>query len=204
MMGQKRSHSPVPSTSGKRSIKTSINPAINNKTSEDLIGIFSLESVKNSACIMNIQDFSDEVILTIFNFLDGNSLVLCGRVSKTFRRISKENSLWLNFKICPVITSVYHCALPTKLIPFLVTHGCTYLDVTLCKHFINKKRIILPKNNNLRSLKLSYCEAENYNNPTRFSSENWKALFKAFTTLIANSHSLSKLAIEGLSFTLIV
>ena len=142
--------------------------------------------------IMNIQDFSDEILLHIFNSLDGNSLFLCGRISKRFRKITKEKSLWLNFKIWPVNASQYHYRIPTELIPFLVKHGCNYLDVTLCRHSINEEEIRLPKQNNLNQLRLSYCDER------QDSMASLTSAYKVFRSLIANSCSLSKLAIEGI------
>ena len=50
----------------------------------------------------SIQDFPDEIILKVINYLDINELVKFGEVSKRMRGIGSDQTLWQKMNISKV------------------------------------------------------------------------------------------------------
>ena len=70
---------------------------------------------------LQFEDCPDEVILTIFSFLDFKDLIQCAKVSKNVRKICHDDSLWEKINLC-------FKKVPAKLIKkILVNSSCKYL-----------------------------------------------------------------------------
>ena len=147
----------------------------------------------------NIEDLTDEIILMIFYYLGQKELIDCTDVSKKFKRLSLDNTLWSHFRLepgCykgsletyPMDCILYH-HIGNELIAKLIQRGCKFLDVSICRkrpQVVDEKS--LPRRINLIGLKLSY---------TQYSDEIENPTIQMFVDLINPCSSLKKLAIIG-------
>ena len=69
-----------------------------------------------------LNDLPNEVILKLFSFMDIKELLLCGQVSKRFRAIANDESLWLKLNLCGR-------KVPYEFIEKAAENGCKYLSL---------------------------------------------------------------------------
>ena len=69
-----------------------------------------------------IENLPEEILLKIFAFLEPEDLVRCLQVSKSFRRISKDEGLWQKLKI-------KNEKIPAKLIFQVLGYGLRQLSI---------------------------------------------------------------------------
>ena len=96
-----------------------------------------------------LEDLPDEIILTIFSFLDKKDLNLASLVSKRTYNISQDCSLWLKINF-------YKKKLTTALLEKVLINGCKYLSL---QHARLEGNIRLKKPTSLKSLDISNCDA---------------------------------------------
>ena len=76
----------------------------------------------------NFENLPFEILLKILSFLNINEVLLCGQVSKRFRAISNDQSLWSKLNI-------FGREVPYGLIEKAIQNGCEYLHLDLsCVH----------------------------------------------------------------------
>ena len=96
-----------------------------------------------------LEDLPDEIILTIFSFLDKKDLNLASLVSKRTYNISQDCSLWLKINF-------YKKKLTTALLEKVLINGCKYLSL---QHATLEGNMRLKKPTSLKSLDISNCDA---------------------------------------------
>ena len=69
-----------------------------------------------------LNDLPNEIILKSFGFMDIKELLLCGQVSKRFRAIANDKSLWLKLNLCGR-------KVPYEFIEKAAENGCKYLSL---------------------------------------------------------------------------
>ena len=72
-----------------------------------------------------LNDLPNEVILKLFGFMDIKELLLSGQVSKRFRAIANDESLWLKLNLCDR-------EVPYEFIEKAAENGCKYLSLVNC------------------------------------------------------------------------
>jgi hypothetical protein len=72
-----------------------------------------------------LDHLPDEVILNMLGFLDIKELLLCGQVSKRFRAIANDESLWLKLNL-------HKRKVPYDFIEKAAGNGCQYLSLVGC------------------------------------------------------------------------
>ena len=149
-----------------------------------------------------MNNLPEETILEILNKIDLKSLTNCADVSKRFKQVSLDKSLWSHFQLKPGCypwallypwMSLTGCnelnQVPPELIEKIIAKGCQFLDLSICRKQPQVDMTCLPQEVNLKGLKLSYthCYDENFHNANR----------KMLEDMIKPCKSLKKLAIIG-------
>ena len=76
--------------------------------------------VYESVVTKNFDEFSTEILLNIFAYLNIKELVYCGAVCQKFRQIVHDNTLWLKFNF-------FHKKIPKEFLKQALVHGTKYL-----------------------------------------------------------------------------
>ena len=143
-----------------------------------------------------MNNLPDETILEILNKIDLKSLTNCADVSKRFKQVSLDKSLWSHFQLkpgCYPWVSLMGCNelnhIPPELIEKLIVKGCKFLDLSICRKRPQVDMKCLPREVNLKGLKLSYthCSDKDFPNANR----------EMLVDMINPCKSLKKLAIIG-------
>lgn len=128
---------------------------------------------KISSC--DIFDLPDEVMLRILSYLDVKNLVHCSHLSKKFRAISQDESLWQKINLC-------HKVIPTDFLEMVLNNGCKYLNLEYSGFFGS---LSMKRPSQLKYLDLSFCTADE----------------KSLEELLASCHCLQKLSLERVDLT---
>ena len=98
----------------------------------------------------NLEDFSDEILLTAFSHVDTLDLLRLQQVNKRFHAICQDQSLCKRVEIC-------NQNLPAEFIQKQLDGGCKYLNLRNCKiRNLQLKRPVQPPK--LEELNLSCCD----------------------------------------------
>jgi hypothetical protein len=83
--------------------------------------------------ICKLEDLSDEVLIIILRNLDKNDLIQCGYVSKRFRDISYDQTLWqkVNFR---------YQSVSVGFLNFVLNNGCKNICLAEAKMFVLQKQ----------------------------------------------------------------
>ena len=123
----------------------------------------------------SIEDLPDEIILKILKNMQVGDLVFSwSKVSKRFRAISQDKSLWEKVNVCDE-------KIQFGLVKRIVQNGCTYLSLNHCSVF--GANLSLSRTSQLKHLDLS------------FSKVNLTIL----KTLLSSCHSLQNLSLANLT-----
>ena len=133
---------------------------------------------------MSIQQLPQEILLSIFDYLDARDLSCCAKVSKIFRKVSLDDKLWLNIYIN------FPSVALAKFIGFTINNGCRSLEVYKSIDHQNVENPSFPQENGLKHLKL------HHNLYQRSCKQD------LFINLIQSCHALEKLSIQGVFFML--
>ena len=110
----------------------------------------SFEFPASNMSTLKLEDFPNEVILTIFSFLDVKDLIPCAQVSKRVRAICHDDSLWKNINL-------YFKTVPADLIDYILVYGsCKYLSLWSADLIGNMN---LNRKFSLKYLDLNFCKA---------------------------------------------
>ena len=101
--------------------------------------------------ITSLEDFSDEVILNVLRFLNIEDIIRCSQLSKRFRRISQDESLWLKVNLSLRIFN-------RNYLQVVLNNGCKYLGLYHSRIKNCDNDFILKKPCQLRYLDYSYCQ----------------------------------------------
>ena len=125
----------------------------------------------------NLEDLPDEIILKILKNLEIGELVFCSKVSKKFRTISQDKSLWKKVNICDE-------KIPFGLVKQIVQNGCNYLSLYHCD--------VLGANSGFnRASQLKYLDLSFF-----------KGNLKRLEALLSSCYSLQKLSLANLTLNL--
>jgi hypothetical protein len=145
--------------------RVKLDPALGN-------GLFSKEK---------LEDFSDEILLKVFGYLDTIDQLRLQQVNKRFRAICQDQSLCQRVEInCQFISRILQPQLPSEFIQQQLDRGCKYLNITGCK----LRNLQLQKSSKLEQLNLSRVD---------FDEQSTKGL-------LSPCHSLQKLTFKHLTF----
>ena len=109
-----------------------------------------LNSQPSNMSELQFEDFPNEVILTIFSFLDVKDLIQCAKVSKRVRAICHDESLWKKINL-------YFKTVPAELINYILVYGsCKYLSLWSTDLIGNMN---LNQKSSLKYLDLNFCKA---------------------------------------------
>ena len=133
----------------------------------------NMKRQKMSSCEMS--DLPDEVLLKILSYLNVKNLISCSHVSKKFRAISQDESLWQK-------VNLYAKVIPIDFLEMVLNNGCKYLNLEHSDFFGS---LSLKKPSQLKCLDLSYSTAEE----------------RALEELLSSCHSLQKLSLEKVDLT---
>ena len=126
----------------------------------------------------SIEDLPDEIILTILKNIEFGELVFSwSKVSKKFRAISQDKSLWKKVNICDE-------KIRFGLVKRIVQNGCAYLSLYHCNVFGANTQV--SKTSQLKYLDLSFG----------------KVNLATLKTLLSSCHSLQKLSLANLCLNL--
>ena len=82
------------------------------------------KKVKNlEMSTIKLEDISDEIILKVLGSLELLDIVRFGHVSKRFRAISQDETLWQKISLCGNV------CVPAELLDTVLQNGCMYLDL---------------------------------------------------------------------------
>jgi hypothetical protein len=104
-------------------------------------------SMKSAEGVLELADFPDEIILKVFACLGLEDLSNCGHVSRRFRNISYDESLWQKIDLSGQNVS-------TAIIQVILNRSCKYLDLDNSRLEVNLR---LTKKSQLRHLYLQNC-----------------------------------------------
>ena len=143
----------------------------------------------------SIQDFPEEIILKIINYLDIKDLVKFSEVSKRMRGIGSDQSLWRKINLSKITPGCWSYAIdvPTDFVKMVIENGCQYLSLHYMKIGTPEERekpncmtsardLCLDKVSSLKYLDLKYCEAH----------------VKTFEEILASCYSLEKLSMASI------
>ena len=143
----------------------------------------------------SIQDFPEELILKIINYLDIKDLVKFSEVSKRMRGIGSDQSLWRKINLSKITPGCWSYAIdvPTDFVKMVIENGCQYFSLHYMKIGTPEERekpncmtverdLSLDKVSSLRFLDLKYCEAH----------------VKTFEEILASCYSLEKLSMASI------
>ena len=92
---------------------------------------------------LELEDLPNELLLKILSYLNINSIISCGLLSKRIRFISHDASLWQKINL-------YQKTVPTKFLKFVMKNGCKYLSLSCAKL---KENSTLQRKSDIRFLK---------------------------------------------------
>ena len=119
---------------------------------------------------LQLEDLPEEMILTVFTYLDIRDLMSCGQVSKRLRQIWNIESLWQTVDL----QDIYQ--VKTDFIKFLLEKGCKCLNLYGTKL---KGSLKLDKPSMLEHLNLEECSGK-----------------QALKEILNSCHSLQKVAFQ--------
>ena len=122
---------------------------------------------------LQLEDLPEEMILTVFTYLDIRDLMSCGQVSKRIRHIRNIESLWQNVDL----QDIYH--VKTDFIKFLLEKGCKCLNLYGGNGAKLKGSLKLDKPSKLERLNLEECSGK-----------------QALKEILNSCHSLQKVAFQ--------
>ena len=123
----------------------------------------------------NLEDLPDEIILKILKTIEIGELVFSwSKVSKKFRAISQDKSLWEKVNICDE-------KIRFGLVKRIVQNGCAYLSLYHCNVF--GANLSLGRTSQLKYLDLSFA----------------KVNLTIVKTLLSSCHSLQNLSLANLT-----
>ena len=135
----------------------------------------------------SFEEFPDEIMLKVIEFLNIKDLIKFGHLSKRMRKIRSDQSLWQKINLAqntPGSSSAY-IDVPTNLVKMVIENGCKYLslyNVKLGPIFMGSEGDLrLDKSSSLIYLDLKYCEAN----------------VEIFEEILASCHSLQKLSMAS-------
>ena len=109
-----------------------------------------LNSQPSNMSELQFEDFPNEVLLTIFSFLDIKDLIQCVKVSKRVRAICHDDSLWKKINL-------YFKTIPAEFINYILIYGsCKYLSLWSADLIGNMN---LNQKSPLKYLDLNFCKA---------------------------------------------
>lgn len=73
-----------------------------------------------------METFPDEVILKVLFFLPFKDIIKCSQVSKRFKAICNDESLWQKINL-------YNKKVPAKFVEYVIKRGCKYLNLSHIK-----------------------------------------------------------------------
>ena len=100
-------------------------------------------------CKKNLEDFSDEILLTVFSYVDTLDLLRLQQVNKRFHAICQDQSLCKRVEIC-------NQNLPAEFIQKQLDGGCKYLKLNKCK--IREMNLQSSQPSRLEHLNLNLCD----------------------------------------------
>jgi hypothetical protein len=100
-------------------------------------------------CKKNLEDFSDEILLTVFSYVDTLDLLRLQQVNKRFHAICQDQSLCKRVEIC-------NQNLPAEFIQKQLDGGCKYLKLNKCK--IREMNLQSSQPSKLEHLNLNLCD----------------------------------------------
>jgi hypothetical protein len=99
---------------------------------------------------LQFEDCPNEVILTIFSFLDVKDLIQCAQVSKRVRAICHDDSLWKKINL-------YFKTVPAEFINYILVYcSCKYLSLWSADLIGSTN---LNQKSSLKYLDLNFCKA---------------------------------------------
>ena len=101
-----------------------------------------------SMTLIQLQDMPDEILLKTFKYLDRKNLLRCSKVSRRFRKISQDDSLWQKVNLC-------RKTVPCEFLRTILQNGCKYLSLYDAKL---EGRLDIKERSKLRYLDLSFCK----------------------------------------------
>ena len=133
-----------------------------------------LNSQPSNMSKLQFEDFPNEVLLTIFSFLDIKDLIQCVKVSKRVRAICHDDSLWKKINL-------YFKTIPAEFINYILIYGnCKYLSLWSADLIGNMN---LNQKSPLKYLDLNFCKAND----------------GVLNSLISACDSLEKLSLRNLT-----
>jgi hypothetical protein len=103
---------------------------------------------KMEVTLIQLQDMPDEILLKTFKCLDRKNLLRCSKVSRRFRKISQDDSLWQKVNLC-------RKTVPCEFLQTILKNGCKYLSLYDAKL---EGRLDIKERSKLRYLDLSFCK----------------------------------------------
>ena len=100
-------------------------------------------------CMKNLGDFSDEILLTVFSYVDTLDLLRLQQVNMRFHAICQDQSLCKRVEIC-------NQNLPAEFIQKQLDGGCKYLKLNKCK--IREMNLQSSQPSRLEHLNLNLCD----------------------------------------------
>ena len=100
-------------------------------------------------CKKNLEDFSDEILLSVFSYVDTLDLLRLQQVNKRFHAICQDQSLCKRVEIC-------NQNLPAEFIQKQLDGGCKYLKLNKCK--IREMNLQSSQPSRLEHLNLNLCD----------------------------------------------
>ena len=73
--------------------------------------------------LFQIEKLPDEVILLVLSFLSIKDLIKCSQLSRRFRSITYDKSLWQK-------SNLYQKIVPAKYVEMVINKGCLYLNLS--------------------------------------------------------------------------
>ena len=110
---------------------------------------------------LDLEDLPNELLLKILSYLNINSIISCGLLSKRIRFISHDVSLWQKINI-------YQKTVPTKFLKFVMKNGCKYLSLSCAKL---KENSTLQRKSEIRFLKVEYKQMSKLYIPSTLNTE---------------------------------
>ena len=145
--------------------RAKLDPALSN-------GLFSKEK---------LEDFSDEILLKVFGYVDTIDQLRLQQVNKRFRAICQDQELCQRVEInCQFISRILQLQLSSEFIQKQLDRGCKYLNLTGCI----LRNLQLQQPSKLEQLNLSRVDFDE----------------RSTTGLLSPCHSLQKLTFKHLTF----
>ena len=143
--------------------RAKLDPPLNN-------GLFSKEK---------LEDFSDEILLKVFGYVDTIDQLRLQQVNKRFRAVCQDQSLCQRVEMnCQFISRILYLHIPSEFIQKQLDRGCKYLNLTGCK----LRNLQLQKSSKLEQLNFSRVD---------FDEQSTKGL-------LSPCHSLQKVTFKHL------